>query len=90
MGTDPEESVCDSYGRTHDHENLFVGRFPDDARRRIPPTESLTSGCFKPTFGSEDGRDAELVHAITTWVTLATAVHRQNCSAHEIKDLRSA
>ena len=24
MGTDPEESVCDSYGRTHDHENLFV------------------------------------------------------------------
>ena len=24
MGTDPKESVCDSYGRTHDHENLFV------------------------------------------------------------------
>ena len=24
MGTDPAASVCDSYGRTHDHENLFV------------------------------------------------------------------
>jgi choline dehydrogenase-like flavoprotein len=24
MGSDPERSVCDSYGRTHDHENLFV------------------------------------------------------------------
>jgi len=24
MGTDPGESVCDSYGRTHDHPNLYV------------------------------------------------------------------
>jgi len=24
MGTDASQSVCDSYGRTHDHENLFV------------------------------------------------------------------
>ena len=24
MGTDPAASVCDGYGRTHDHENLFV------------------------------------------------------------------
>ena len=24
MGTDPATSVCDSYGRTHDHGNLFV------------------------------------------------------------------
>ena len=24
MGTDPASSVCDSYGRTHDHQNLFV------------------------------------------------------------------
>src|SRR5262249_25406594 len=24
MGTDPAASVCDSFGRTHDHENLFV------------------------------------------------------------------
>jgi quinoprotein glucose dehydrogenase len=24
MGSDPSSSVCDSFGRTHDHENLFV------------------------------------------------------------------
>ena len=24
MGNDPAASVCDSHGRTHDHENLFV------------------------------------------------------------------
>jgi quinoprotein glucose dehydrogenase len=24
MGNDPSQSVCDSYGRTHDHRNLFV------------------------------------------------------------------
>jgi quinoprotein glucose dehydrogenase len=24
MGTNPAESVCDSYGQTHDHPNLFV------------------------------------------------------------------
>lgn len=24
MGTDPAASVCDNFGRTHDHENLFV------------------------------------------------------------------
>jgi quinoprotein glucose dehydrogenase len=24
MGSDPSASVCDSFGRTHDHENLFV------------------------------------------------------------------
>jgi choline dehydrogenase-like flavoprotein len=24
MGTNPANSVCDSYGRTHDHDNLFV------------------------------------------------------------------
>jgi choline dehydrogenase-like flavoprotein len=24
MGTDPTDSVCDSFGQTHDHENLFV------------------------------------------------------------------
>lgn len=24
MGTDPMTSVCDSYGRTHDHDNLFI------------------------------------------------------------------
>ena len=24
MGTDPKTSVCDSFVRTHDHENLYV------------------------------------------------------------------
>jgi quinoprotein glucose dehydrogenase len=24
MGNDPKESVVDSFGRTHDHENLWV------------------------------------------------------------------
>lgn len=28
MGTDPKESVCDSFGRTHDHPNLFVAGAP--------------------------------------------------------------
>jgi choline dehydrogenase-like flavoprotein len=31
MGTDPAESVCDGYGRSHDHANLFLtgsGLFP--------------------------------------------------------------
>jgi quinoprotein glucose dehydrogenase len=28
MGKDPKTSVCDSYGRTHDHENLFVAGSP--------------------------------------------------------------
>jgi quinoprotein glucose dehydrogenase len=28
MGTNPSDSVCDSYGRSHDHENLFVAGAP--------------------------------------------------------------
>ena len=24
MGTNPRESVCDGFGRSHDHPNLFV------------------------------------------------------------------
>ncbi len=28
MGTDPTTSVCDSFGRTHDHENLWVAGSP--------------------------------------------------------------
>jgi len=28
MGGDPSTSVCDSYGQTHDHENLFVAGSP--------------------------------------------------------------
>ncbi len=38
MGTDPATSVCDSYGRTHDHENLFVVGSP------MLPTAGCTNG----------------------------------------------
>jgi choline dehydrogenase-like flavoprotein len=40
MGTDPASSVCDSYGRTHDHENLFVAGSPT-----LP-----TGGCTNATL----------------------------------------
>jgi quinoprotein glucose dehydrogenase len=38
MGADPRTSVCDSYGRTHDHENLFVVGSP------TLPTGGCTNG----------------------------------------------
>ena len=38
MGTDPASSVCDSYGRTHDHDNLFVVGSP------TVPTGGCTNG----------------------------------------------
>jgi quinoprotein glucose dehydrogenase len=38
MGTDPSTSVTDSYGRTHDHENLFVVGSP------TLPTGGCTNG----------------------------------------------
>ena len=38
MGTEPATSVCDSYGRTHDHENLFVVGAP------TTPTGGCTNG----------------------------------------------
>lgn len=40
MGNDPKTSVCDSYGRTHDHENLFVAGSPT-----LP-----TGGCTNATL----------------------------------------
>jgi quinoprotein glucose dehydrogenase len=40
MGTDPATSVCDSYGRTHDHANLFVVGAPT-----LP-----TGGCTNATI----------------------------------------
>jgi glucose dehydrogenase len=40
MGTDPTTSVCDSYGRTHDHENLFIAGSPT-----LP-----TGGCTNATL----------------------------------------
>jgi len=38
MGTDPATSVCDSHGRTHDHENLYVIGAP------TLPTGGCTNG----------------------------------------------
>lgn len=38
MGSDAKESVCDSFGRTHDHENLFVVGSP------TMPTAGCTNG----------------------------------------------
>ncbi len=38
MGTDPAKSVCDNFGRTHDHENLFVVGAPTQ------PTAGCTNG----------------------------------------------
>jgi choline dehydrogenase-like flavoprotein len=38
MGSDPATSVCDSYGRTHDHDNLFVVGAP------TTPTGGCTNG----------------------------------------------
>ena len=40
MGTDPAASVCDSYGRTYDHENLFVVGAP------TVPTAGCTNGAL--------------------------------------------
>ncbi len=40
MGSDPSQSVCDSYGRTHDHQNLFVVGAPT-----LP-----TGGCTNATI----------------------------------------
>jgi len=40
MGTNPAASVCDSYGRTHDHENLFVSGSPTQP----------TGGCTNATL----------------------------------------
>jgi quinoprotein glucose dehydrogenase len=53
MGTDPATSVCDSYGRTHDHENLFVIGAP------TLPTGGCTNGTL--TFVALSLRSAEQV-----------------------------
>jgi quinoprotein glucose dehydrogenase len=52
MGTDPAESVCDSYGRTHDHPNLYVVGAP------TLPTGGCTNGTITfvaLTLRSADG-----------------------------------
>jgi choline dehydrogenase-like flavoprotein len=53
MGTDPAASVCDSFGRTHDHENLFVVGSP------TLPTGGCTNGTL--TFAALTLRSAAAV-----------------------------
>jgi quinoprotein glucose dehydrogenase len=53
MGTDPASSVCDSFGRTHDHENLFIVGSP------TLPTGGCTNGTL--TFAALTLRSAAAV-----------------------------
>ena len=53
MGSDPATSVCDSHGRTHDHENLFVVGAP------TTPTGGCTNGTL--TFVALTLRSAEQI-----------------------------
>ena len=53
MGDDPSASVCDSYGQTHDHENLFVVGSP------TLPTAGCTNGTL--TFVALTLRSAERI-----------------------------
>jgi len=53
MGADPATSVCDSHGRTHDHENLFVVGAP------TLPTGGCTNGTL--TFVALTLRSAEAI-----------------------------
>ncbi|HXG89435.1 MAG TPA: GMC family oxidoreductase [Vicinamibacterales bacterium] len=55
MGTDPASSVCDSFGRTHDHANLFVVGAP------TLPTGGCTNGTL--TFAALTLRSASEVAA---------------------------
>jgi choline dehydrogenase-like flavoprotein len=54
MGTDPATSVVDSYGRTHDHENLFVVGAP------TTPTGGCTNGTL--TFVALTLRSADEIN----------------------------
>jgi quinoprotein glucose dehydrogenase len=53
MGPDPSSSVCDSFGRTHDHANLFVVGSP------TLPTAGCTNGTL--TFAALTLRSADEV-----------------------------
>ncbi len=55
MGVNPATSVCDSYGRTHDHENLFVVGAP------TLPTAGCTNGTL--TFVAVTLRSADQIAA---------------------------
>ena len=53
MGEDPASSVCDSFGQTHDHENLFVAGAP------TLPTAGCTNGTL--TFVALTLRSADRI-----------------------------
>jgi quinoprotein glucose dehydrogenase len=53
MGSDPATSVTDSYGRTHDHDNLFVVGAP------TTPTGGCTNGTL--TFVALTLRSADQI-----------------------------
>ena len=55
MGDDPASSVCDSFGQTHDHENLFVAGAP------TLPTAGCTNGTL--TFVALTLRSADRIAA---------------------------
>ena len=55
MGEDPASSVCDSFGQTHDHENLFVAGAP------TLPTAGCTNGTL--TFVALTLRSADRIAA---------------------------
>jgi choline dehydrogenase-like flavoprotein len=57
MGADPAASVCDSYGRSHDHENLFVIGAP------TLPTGGVTNGTL--TFVAVSLRSADRLAQLT-------------------------
>ena len=59
MGTDPSGSVCDSFGRTHDHENLFV------VGASTLPTGGCTNGTL--TFSALTLRSAEEIGRDLGW-----------------------
>ena len=71
MGTDPATSVCDSHGRTHDHENLFVVGSP------TLPTGGCTNATL--TFVALTLRSAPAV-AGTLWIS-SRGLHRVSGAA---------
>jgi len=57
FSADPATSVCDSFGRTHDHENLFVVGAP------TTPTGGCTNGTL--TFVALTLRSADEIARIS-------------------------
>ena len=69
MGNDPSTSVCDSYGRTHDHENLFVVGAP------TLPTAGCTNGTL--TFVALTLRSAARIVAMLAFALCAAGLRAQ-------------